>query len=154
MKNAPYHRVTLHLQSYQCFSTHIRYSLSKAQTIKKVILTGKEAKVLDQTENMINNHTNDETEHDQEQNINKNYKRFLEIRQTSCRLKTTNHRCTSMCTYRSVFSQKELAEMRLMRLNPFSFIPTIWGSTPNSGRELGELSYGRKKGVVTDPPTT
>ena len=103
---------------------------------------------------MINNHTNDETEHDQEQNINKNYKRFLEIRQTSCRLKTTNHRCTSMCTYRSVFSQKEQAVMRLMRLNPFSFIPTIWGSTPNSGRELGELSYGRKKGVVTNPPTT
>ena len=134
----PFTKLPMFQHSYQI-------QFIKTPTIKTVILTGKEAKVLDQTENMINNHTNDETEHDQEQNINKNYKRFLEIRQTSCRLKTTNHRCTSMCTYRSVFSQKEQAVMRLMRLNPFSFIPTIWGSTPNSGRELGELSYGRKK---------
>ena len=135
----PFTKLPMFQHSYQ-----IQF-IKSTNNKKKVILTGKEAKVLDQTENMINNHTNDETEHDQEQNINKNYKRFLEIRQTSCRLKTTNHRCTSMCTYRSVFSQKEQAVMRLMRINPFSFIPTIWGSTPNSGRELGELSYGRKK---------
>ena len=113
-------------------------------------------KVLDQTENrilpkmnkrienQIKNQTINETKHDQDK-IDTNYERFLELRQVSCRLKTTNHRCTSMCTHRSVFSHKELAVMRRMRLNTFGFIPTIWGSTPNSGRELGELWYGRKK---------
>ena len=106
-----------------------------------VILTGKEAKALDQTENKTNNHTNI----DQNQNINKNYQKFLAVRQTSCHLKITNHRCTSMCTYRSIFSKKEQAEMRLLRLKPFRYIPTIWGSIPNSSRELGRLSYGKKR---------
>ena len=125
--------------------SYFRYSLSKAPTIKSVILTGKEAKALDQTESKTNNQTNNKTKHDQTQNINKNYQKFLAVRQTSCHLKISNHRCTSMCTYRSIFSQKEQAEMRLLRLKPFRYIPTIWGSIPNSSRELGRLLYGRKK---------
>lgn len=72
-----------------------------------------------------------------------NFEKFKRNRQVNCRLKKTNHKCTSNCTYRSPFSHKE-HQILPCTSKYLKFIVTIWGSTPDCGRALGPLNYGRK----------